>query len=173
MGDFDRPVGDDVRDGRHGRRIVGFRRGRPVHRDLSPPIVTLGGFSTAGPGFSGMFVVGAAPVVTATVRLQAGSAAPFEAVVGPPGPDSQHRYFGAFVDDVAGKVAAIALDAAGNEIAAQVRHGLQRLPVIARGEWCQVRVPCQTVTAAPPRSTRSGGASRHRTTPPRGTPDTR
>ena len=97
-------------------------------RDLSPPIVTLGGFSTTGPGFSGMFVVGAAPVVTATVRLQAGSAAPFEAVVGPPGPDSQHRYFGAFVDDVAGKVAAIALDAAGNEIARKSDMGCTDCP---------------------------------------------
>jgi hypothetical protein len=96
--------------------------------DLTRPIVTLSGYSTAGPGFSGMFVVGAAPVATSTVRLQAGSAAPFEAVLGPPGPDSRHRYFSAFVDDVAGKVAAVALDAAGHEIARKSDMGCIACP---------------------------------------------
>jgi hypothetical protein len=91
--------------------------GGPPDPDLSAPIVTLGGFSTTGPGFSGMFVVGAAPVATSTVRLQAGSAAPLEAVVGPPGPDSRHRYIAAFVDDVAGRIVAVALDASGHELA--------------------------------------------------------
>ena len=87
-----------------------------------------GGFSTAGPGFSGLFVVGAAPVATSAVRLQAGSAAPFEAMVGPPGPDSQHRYFAAFVDDAAGKVAAVAFDASGRELARKGDMGCSACP---------------------------------------------
>jgi hypothetical protein len=93
-----------------------------------PGIVTITGANFSGGGVDGSLVVGAAPAAAAGVRLQPGSAPPVDATLGPPGPDAAHRYFSSFLANAQGKVAAVALDAAGHELARKSDMGCTACP---------------------------------------------
>ena len=120
----------------------GFGGGGASARDLSPPIVTIGGFSTRGRrersarGRRRARHDGngsAAGRVRGSVRRDARAAWPGHA----------HRYFASFLDDVEGKVAAVALDAAGRELARKSDMGCSVCPLLARrrvsGRGCRAR----------------------------------